>query len=186
MNNIEIIRSKIYEIRGVKVMLDHDLASMYGVTTSNFNKAVKRNLNRFPEDFMFQLTKDEWERLRFQIGISNKRGGIRYMPFVFTEHGVAMLSSVINSEPAIQINIAIMRTFVSVRKMLSEPKPDRLDILENRIHKIEEYIEEVITDVNDVNEDTRMQIELINESLAELKADRTVIASTRPKIGFKS
>ena len=111
------IQSLIYEIRGQKVMLDSDLAKLYEVSTYRLNEAVKRNVKRFPEDFMFQLTDSEWKDcLRSQIAISNsKRGGRRYAPFVFTEQGVSMLSSVINSDQAIEMNITIMRTFVKLR-----------------------------------------------------------------------
>lgn len=187
MNELEIVRSKIYEIRGQKVMLDRDLAQLYEITTGNLNKAVKRNKGRFPEDFMFQLSDQEWFQLKsliFQNGIPNGRGGSRYNPYVFTEQGVAMLSSVLNSEIAIRVNIGIMRAFVSVRQMLAQPKTDQFAELAERIDKLERYIEEVITDVNDVNEDTRMQIELINESLAELQADRNQVAAARPKVGY--
>jgi hypothetical protein len=100
-------------------MRDTDLARLYGVQTFNLNKAVRRNINRFPEDFMFQVTKDEAENLTFQIGMSSSSGygGRRTLPYVFTEQGVAMLSTVLNSERAIKVNIAIMRTFVSLRAM---------------------------------------------------------------------
>lgn len=115
---IDIIERKIYIVREQKVMLDSDLAALYGVETKMLNRAVRRNLERFPEDFMFQLTAEEFECLRFQIGTSNKmRGGRRYLPYVFTEQGVAMLSSVLNSERAVQVNIGIMRAFVNMRKM---------------------------------------------------------------------
>jgi phage regulator Rha-like protein len=102
-------------------MLDSDLAELYGVETFNLNKAVKRNIDRFPEDFMFQLSREEADSLRFQIGMSKKtgRGGRRYLPFVFTEQGVAMLSSVLNSKRAVQVNIEIMRAFVKLRQMLA-------------------------------------------------------------------
>jgi len=105
------VESMIYIIRGQKVMIDSDLAELYEVETKNFNKAVKRNIVRFPSDFMFQLNKEEYESLRFQIGTSkNKgRGGRRYLPFVFTEHGIAMLSSILNSDRAIKVNISIIR-----------------------------------------------------------------------------
>ena len=100
-------------------MLDGDLAGLYGVATSNLNKAVKRNRDRFPEDFCFQLSKEEYQALRFQIGISKVgRGGRRFLPYVFTEQGVAMLSSVLRSQRAAQVNIAIMRAFVKLRQML--------------------------------------------------------------------
>src|SRR3989337_836613 len=108
-------------IRGQKVMLDVDLAAIYGVTTKRLNEQVRRNLRRFPSDFMFQLTSEEAESLRSQIATS-KRGGRRYLPYVFTEQGVAMLSSVLNSERAIEVNILIMRAFVKLREMLATHK----------------------------------------------------------------
>jgi len=111
----EVIEKKIYFIRGRKVMLAGDLAGLYGVETKNLNLQVKRNVRRFPEDFMFQLTKEE--NLRLQIATSSY-GGRRYLPYVFTEQGVAMLSSVLNSERAIEVNIAIMRAFVRIREIL--------------------------------------------------------------------
>ena len=117
----ERIERSILMIRGHKVMLDADLAELYGVTTFNLNKAVKRNMNRFPDDFMFQLTTDEASALRFQIGMSKPkgRGGRRYLPYVFTEQGVAMLSSVLRSKRAVQVNVEIMRAFVRLRQMLA-------------------------------------------------------------------
>ena len=115
MPKSQIITPKIIEIRGHKVLLDFDLAELYETETRILKQAVRRNINRFPEDFMFELTEEEFESLRSQIVTSN-RGGLRYMPFVFTEQGVAMLSSVLNNERAIEINIAIMRSFVSLRK----------------------------------------------------------------------
>ena len=117
---VEVIERRIYLIRGQKVMLDSDLAELYETATKSLNLAVRRNRDRFPEDFMFQLTKEEARALRFQIETSNKgRGGRRYPPYVFTEHGVAMLSSVLKSKRAIQVNIIIMRAFVRLREMLS-------------------------------------------------------------------
>lgn len=113
MNEIQTIQSIIYEIRGQRVMLDFDLADMYGVETRALNQAVKRNIERFPEDFMFQLTKGEWTILKSQFVISKpieKRGGTQKMPYAFTEQGVAMLSSVLRSPLAIQVNIGIQRT----------------------------------------------------------------------------
>jgi len=115
--SVEFIATKIFVIRGKRVMLDKDLAKLYEVKTKNLNKAVKRNIERFPEDFMFQLTNEEIENLRFQFGTS-KRGGRRYLPYVFTQEGVAMLSSVLNSSRAIQVNIQIMRAFIKLRRML--------------------------------------------------------------------
>ncbi len=120
----EIIERKIYLIRGQKVMLDRDLAGLYAVETFNLNKAVKRNIDRFPSDFMFQLTKDEVESLTFHFGMSKRdgRGGHRYLPYVFTEQGIAMLSSVLKSKRAVQVNITIMRAFVKLREMIATHK----------------------------------------------------------------
>lgn len=116
---VEVIERRIYLIRGEKVMLDSDLAELYEVETKMLNRAARRNRDRFPEDFMFQLTKEEAEALRFQSGTSKEgRGGRRYLPYVFTEQGVAMLSSVLNSKRAIEVNIVIMRAFVNLRRMM--------------------------------------------------------------------
>ena len=118
-NEVGNIDKMIYFVRGKKVMLDSDLASLYGVETFNLNKAVKRNLKRFPSDFMFQLTEDESKNLIFQIGISSsKHGGHRKLPFVFTQEGIAMLSGVLRSNKAIQTNLMIMRSFVKMRELL--------------------------------------------------------------------
>lgn len=119
----EIIERRIYMIRGRKVMLDSHLADLYQVKTSYLNKAVQRNHNRFPEDFMFRLTKEEVSNLRFQIGISSDGyGGARYFPYAFTEQGVAMLASVLRSPRAVAVNIAIMRAFVRLRQLLASNK----------------------------------------------------------------
>ena len=116
---VEMITSKIYLIRGQKVMLDRDLAELYGVETRVLKQAVKRNIARFPVDFMFELSRAEFDNLRSQIVISSWGGGIRYRPMAFTEQGVAMLSSVLNSERAVQVNIQIMRAFTKLRQMLA-------------------------------------------------------------------
>jgi hypothetical protein len=113
---LQTIQSKIFEIRGFKVLLDFDLAELYETETKYLKRAVRNNLNRFPQDFMFELSEEEWESLRCNFSTSKQRGGIRYLPFAFTEQGVAMLSSVLNSERAIEVNIAIMRTFVYMRQ----------------------------------------------------------------------
>jgi len=117
--SVQLIERRIYLIRGQKVMIDFDLAALYGVTTSRLNERVTRNRMRFPEDFMFRLTKDEAENLRSRFAISSSGyGGRRYLPYAFTEQGVAMLSSVLNSDQAIEVNIAIMRAFVRLRQMM--------------------------------------------------------------------
>jgi hypothetical protein len=131
----ERIERRILLIRGLKVMLDADLAELYGVETKVLNRAVRRNRDRFPEDFMFQLTREEFESLRFHFGTSNEgRGGRRYNPLAFTEQGVAMLSSVLRSQRAVQVNIAIMRAFVKLREMLASHRglARRLDEMEKK------------------------------------------------------
>ena len=136
--SIKRIENAIYLIRGEKVMLDYDLALLYEVETKVLNRAVKRNLKRFPLDFMFQLTADEADFLRCQIGTSKKgRGGRRYFPYVFTEQGVAMLSTVLNSERAVMVNIEIMRAFVKLRQLLASNAElsRRLDELESKYDK---------------------------------------------------
>jgi len=127
-----LISRKIYFFRGTRVMLDSDLAQLYRVTTKNLNKAVNRNADRFPSDFMFQLKPSETENLRFQSGTSSfvTHGGRRYRPYVFTEHGVAMLSSVLRSDRAVQVNIAIMRAFLQIRAMLATHEDLRRKIME--------------------------------------------------------
>ena len=141
---IEIIEKRIFFIRGHKVMLDNDLAELYDVETFNLNKAVKRNIDRFPSDFMFQITRDEMESLKFQFGISKTsgRGGRRYLPYAFTEQGVAMLSGILNSQRAVHVNIAIMRTFVKLRELLVTHK-DLAHKLEELERKIERHDEEI-------------------------------------------
>ena len=118
---VQLVSRKIFFLREMHVMLDADLAALYRVTTSHLNRAVQRNRDRFPDDFMFQLNREEMEALRFHIGMSKSegRGGRRYAPYAFTEQVVAMLSSVLRSERAVQVNIAIMRTFVRLREMLT-------------------------------------------------------------------
>ena len=159
------ILNKIYFIRGEKVMLDRDLAELYGVLTKNLNKAVNRNLTRFPSDFMFQLTTEEFQNLKFQIGTSSW-GGTRKLPYTFTEQGVSMLSSVRNSERAILVNIQIIRVYTKMRKFLSTNK----DIL----LKLEQL--ERKTDSHDEN------IKLIFEYIKQLVQEK---AEPRKEIGFK-
>ena len=185
MANLQIIQSKIYEIRGQKVMLDFDLAELYGIETRVLKQAVRRNSARFEgEDFMFELTKEEISRS--QIVILNKGIGsnIKYATFAFTELGVAMLSSVLNSPTAIEINRGIMRAFVAMRQLIHISPVDNIGELKNELKELKEYIEDVFTDQNDINEDTRIQLELINQTLAELQTkDRGF--KERKRIGYK-
>ena len=131
---VERIETVILFVRGERVILDTDIAALYAVETKNLVKAVKRNQERFPDDFMFQLTSEEARRLRFQIGTSNGRGGRRYLPYAFTEQGVAMLSGVLRSEQAVKVNVEIMRAFVRLRRMINEQAElaRKLDALEER------------------------------------------------------
>lgn len=183
-----IIQQRIHIIRNQQVMLDADLAELYQIETRVLNQAVKRNIKRFPSDFMFQLSKDEWTNLRSQF-VTSSWGGTRKLPFAFTEQGVAMLSSILNSDTAIEVNIAIMRTFVAVRQMVSNTTfttspAERIEKLEHDVQELKEYMEEVFTDQNDINEDTRMQLELINQTLAELQVQKRQNERPRNPIGF--
>lgn len=185
---LQVIQNKIYEIRGQKVMLDFDLAELYGSETKRLKEAVRRNLKRFPCDFMFELTKEEFESLRSQIASSNKRGGTRYMPFAFTEQGVAMLSSVLNSEAAIEINISIMRAFVTVRQYLSSVNSATKEIeeLKQRMKMLEEGNEDTIAAINDLSEDTRKELDDIYLALSQLAEKQKQVnkQTERSPIGF--
>ena len=180
MVDLQLIQSKIYEIRGQRVMLDFDLAQMYGTETAQLKRAVRRNKKRFDgEDFMFEVTRDELSRC--QIGTLNKSRGsnIKYLPFAF-----AMLSSVLNSETAIEINKGIMRAFVAIRQLIANPPPDKHSLLQKEVKELKQYIEEIFTDQNDINEDTRMQLELINQTLAELQVHQKLSDKPYRPIGF--
>ena len=142
----KIIKTKIFEIRGQRVMLDVDLAEMYEVETKRLKESVKRNITRFPSDFMFTLTQKEFQGLRSQFATSN-RGGTRYLPSAFTEQGVAMLSSILNSEKAIDVNIAIIRTFVLVKQSVLDYK-DLSENLKKLERKSNKNFKEIFTALN--------------------------------------
>ena len=204
-NDIQTIQNLIYEIRGQRVMLDRDLAELYGVSTGNLNKAVKRNIRRFPPDFMFQLTKEEFEFLKqsliFQNGISNEdlktakgilrtgRGGVRQLPYAFTEQGLAMLSGILNSDVAIDVNISIMRAFVAIHRMVASlPKPDvNADVAQLRkdFEELKLDIEDILANQNDINEETRAQLDAISDALTELQGQKGN-TSARPEIGYEA
>ena len=208
MNDIQTIQSMIYEIRGQRVMLDFDLAEMYGVETRRLNEQVKRNIERFPEDFMFQLTKGEHEILKSQIATSNlsenqnvavsisqiatskpkeRRGGTQKRPYAFTENGVAMLSSVLRSPLAIQVNIGIMRAFTAFRHLATSlPKSDVVaDVAQLRkdFEELKLDIEDILHDQNDINEETRAQLDAISTALSELQGGGKQSLSL-PEIGY--
>ena len=198
---LQIIQNKIYEIRGQKVMLDFDLAALYGVETGQLKRSVRRNIERFEgEDFMFEVTREELSRC--QIGILNEgRGGnIKYLPSAFTGLGVAMLSSVLHSTTAIDINRNIMRAFVSIRQyvLASDTKNQEIDELRQRIQELEsqgskafvminQIGEETLEAINDLSEDTRKELDSIYLALSEL-ADKEKTESLKSKhrrpIGF--
>jgi ORF6N domain. len=182
----QVIQSKIYEIRGYKVMLDFDLAEIYQVETKRLKEQVRRNIGRFPPDFMFELTKEEYNYLRSQIATLEVGRGkySKYLPFAFSELGVAMLSSVLRSDIAIKMNINIMRAFVAIRQIILTSPGNEVKELQKEIKELKQYIEEVFTDYNDINDDTRIQLELINETLAELQAKDKAINKPRNPIGF--
>lgn len=152
---VEHVERRIYLIRGHKVMLDSDLAALYGVATARLNQQVRRNIERFPRDFMFALNAEEHKRLMLQIATSNSgRGGRRKLPLVFTEQGVAMLSGVLSSQQAIQVNIAIMRAFVRIRQLLSSNQDlaRRLEKLEARHAEHDGKLETVFAAINELLE----------------------------------
>lgn len=162
--DLQVIQNRIYEIRGCRVMLDFDLAKLYQVSTKALKQAVKRNLQRFPEDFMFEMNSEEWEILRSQI-VTSSWGGTRYMPFVFTEQGVAMLSSVLRSEIAIEVNISIMRAFVKMRELSS------------RYSELNQKLETFMIDTN-------IQFNEVYQALTELASKKESEDKPRKKVGF--
>ena len=216
-SEVEVIRHRIYEVRGLRVMLDRDLAELYGVETRALNQAVKRNIDRFPDDFLFRLNKNEWTFLKSQIVISNtdattadnkdvatngdslksqfvisNRGGDRALPYAFTELGIAMLSSVLRSETAIQVNINIMRASVAIRHAVSAWQGVNLKVeqLSHKVDQLNNYVEEILHDQNDINQqqdetnnEIAIQIEAINDALDQL---REKPSTPRKRIGYKT
>ena len=213
--DIEVIKHHIYEVRGLRVMLDRDLAELYGVETKVLNQAVKRNLDRFPEDFRFQLNRLEVHSLMSQIVVvtdlksqivtssqddtnmksqfaTSSWGGIRKLPYVFTELGVAMLSSVLRSETAIQVNINIMRAFVSMRHAVAamQSADMKVEQLAHKVDQMDAHIDELMHEQRDINREqtetnneVAVQIEAINNALDQL---REKPAPKRNKIGYKT
>ena len=187
------IQDIIYDIRGAKVMLDYDLASMYEVDVSQLKRQVRRNIDRFPEDFMFELTAEEVSALRCQNGILKTGRGqhSKYLPFAFTEEGVAMLSGVLRSKVAVQVNINIMRAFVAVRQAIAALQSSELryEQLSHKVDQLNAHVEEILHDQNDINQsqsqfnsEVALQIEVINDALDQLREKKTVPDNP---IGFK-
>lgn len=224
-SNIEVIKHRIYEVRGLRVMLDRDLAELYNVETKVLNQAVKRNIVRFPEDFMFKLNKSEWVFLKSQIAtlkestistdtedvdiietrlrsqivtlnsdasdltsqnvISNGRGQhSKYIPYAFTELGIAMLSSVLRSETAIQVNINIMRAFVAIRHAIGAWQGVNLKVeqLSHKVDNLNARVDEILHEQNENNMEMAVQINALNDALDQL---REKPSTPRKRIGFK-
>ena len=183
------VRYPIFSIRGENVILDKDIAGLYGVTTGALNQAVKRNLDRFPSDFMFQLTDEEWLSLKSQFVIAKAgRGGSRTLPYAFTEHGVLMLASVLHSNIAAQASINIARTFAEMRRYIVSTAQLTSEIAELRakIELLEFRSEENLEAVNDLSEDMRQEIENLYNAIGALSIQTSEPPATpRPKIGFK-
>ncbi len=171
MESLEPIKRKIYEVRGRRVMLDSDLAKMYQVETKNLKRAVRANIERFPDDFMFELTKEEYDVLRRKNFTSNQRGGNRYLPFAFTREGIAMLSGLLRSEIAVQANINIMRAFFQMQEALLIVSNTQLQLEQIRaeIKQLRTDMNDTLADQNDINEMTRSQLEAISDALIELQ-----------------
>ena len=182
-----LIQDLIHEIRGKKVMLDFDLARLYQVETRALNQAVQRNLDRFPDDFMFKLENEDFKNLKSQIVISSW-GGRRKMPLVFTEQGVAMLSGLLHSKVAVQANIAIMRAFVQVREYLltTSSFSKELNELRAKVDLLRQQREDDLEAFNDLSEDVREQIDNLYMAIGELSARiEEKKNEPRPRIGFK-
>ena len=193
MEHLEKIQSRIYEVRGVRVMLDFDLAALYQVETRVLKQAVRRNIERFPEDFMFEMTEQEYNSLiislRSQIVTSKERGGRRYMPLAFTEHGVIMLASLLRSEIAVQMSVQITRAFAAMRNYIMSTRHIEAELAELRakLELLERNDEENLAAVNDLSEDMRGEIADIYQAIAALsvKVHQSVADQPRQKIGFK-
>lgn len=179
MNELEEIRTRIHYIRGKQVMLDKDLAELYGVEVKRLNESVKRNIERFPDDFMFQLNKDEYEFLRSQFAtIKSGRGEhVKYLPYAFTEQGVAMLSGVLRSPIAIEVNIRIMRAFVAIRRYLASPNCGNCQ-LESEVKRLSAYIEEVLADANDRDEMMEQKIDRLENAMDMLQNDVAMLQAS--------
>ena len=183
MNELVQIQQQIYLVNGERVMFDDDLAKLYGVETAQLKRAVKRNIERFPSDFMFVVKNADIQHLKSQLG-TTKRGGSRYDAFAFTELGVAMLSSVLNSQAAIDININIMRAFVELRR-LTQLAATSYQTLQREIDEVKDNIEDILRDQNDINEEHSAQLEAIGMALTELQMQKRKEKPIRP-IGFNA
>ena len=192
------IQDIIYDIRGVKVMLDYDLAAIYGVETRSLNQAVKRNMERFPPDFMFKLTEEEWLALGQRISMSSQivmtypeKRPKKAIPYAFTEHGAVMLASVLRSPSAVQMSVMVTRAFIAMRQALSSMLSYDLKIeqLSHKVDQLNAHVEEILHDQNDINQlqsqfnsEVALQIEVINNALDQLREKK---AEPDNPIGFR-
>ena len=187
MNEIQVIQNKIYEIRGRRVMLDSDLADLYMVETKNLKRAVRSNIERFPDDFMFELTREEYDSLRCKnFTLKNGRGQhSKYLPFAFTREGIAMLSGLLRSQIAIQANINIMRAFFQMQEALLIVSNTHLQLeqIRSEVKQLRIEMNEILADQNDINESTRAQLDAISTALSELQAKEPRKRERNP-IGF--
>ena len=183
---LETIKNKIYEIRGQQVMLDFDLAELYQVSTSALNQSVKRNAKRFPPDFMFQITQEEFDSLKSQI-VTSSWGGVRKMPYAFTEQGVAMLSGLLSSDIAINANIAIMRAFVAMRNyiMTTTTVTAELSEIRARLALLEQTGKDNAEAVSDLSEDMRKELDNIYQAIGALSVKIPQARKVGQPIGFK-
>jgi len=198
----ENIKEAIYEIRGQKVMLDYDLATIYGVRTGTLNQAVKRNIDRFPDDFMFKLTEKEWDELDCNILNSNMRSqsvtasanrrNKSNPPYAFTEHGAVMLAAVLRSPSAVQMSVMVTRAFIAMRQAITTMLSVDLKVeqISHKVDQLNAYVEELLHDQNDINyqqeqtnNEVALQIESINDALDQLRDEK---AKPRKPIGFKT
>lgn len=193
----ETIKDAIFDIRGQKVMLDYDLAAIYGVKTSTLNQAVKRNIERFPSDFMFRITVEEWDNIiqkgmisQFVTSSLNKRKKTS-PPYAFTEHGAVMLASVLRSPSAVQMSVMVTRAFIAMRQAISTMLSMDLKVeqISHKVDQLNAYVEEILHDQNDINEqqeqtnnEIALQIEAINDALDQLRETKQ---QPRKPIGFK-
>ena len=196
------IKDAIYEIRGQKVMLDYDLAVIYGVKTSTLNQAVKRNIDRFPDDFMFKLTEKEWDELDRNVQNTNMRSQIvtaslnrrnkSNPPYAFTEHGAVMLAAVLRSPSAVQMSVMVTRAFIAMRQAISNMLLVDLKVeqISHKVDQLNAYVEEILHDQNDINEqqertnnEVAIQLEAINDAFDQLRSQQV---KPRKRIGFKN
>lgn len=184
MNELAI-KEKIYEIRGQRVMLDFDLADLYQVETRVLNQSVKRNIRRFPEDFMFQLSEVEWDTILSQFVMTSRvKRPKSALPLAFTEHGALALAGILRSDVAIETSIIVTRAFVAMRQALTTLAiPVKLNEIERSLTNLRHEVEEILADQNDINESTRSQIDAISEALAELQMSHST-DKPRRRIGF--